>query len=326
MDLGTANTLVHARGKGIILNEPSVVALSSQDNKILSVGSTAKAMYGKTPDRIKVIRPMKDGVIADYDSTKQMIAYFIKKANASRFGIKPKIIVGVPSGITQVEKRAVIDAATGAGVKEVRLVEEPMAAAIGTGMPVGESLGNLIVDIGGGTTEVAIISMYATAYVESTRVAGDELDEAMVRFIRGKYNLDIGIFEGERVKIAIGSAFELENRLKLKVNGRDVVSGLPKTILLTDADVREAIMEPVEGIIDAVRKALENTTPEFAQDIGTRGIVLAGGGSMIKGLGKRLSQELKVPVYRAKDPLLAVARGVGKVLEEWNVYRNVAIS
>ena len=326
MDLGTANTLVYAKGRGIILDEPSVVVLSKKTGRLLAIGAKAKAMHGRTPDQFEVIRPMKDGVIADFDSTKKMIAYFIKSSR-SRWALrKPKIIIGVPSGITQVEKRAVIDSALGAGVREVNLVEEPMAAAIGTKMPVGECLGNLIVDIGGGTTEVAIISMYATAYTESIRVAGDEMDEAMMRHIRQAHNLDVGVFEAERIKMAIGSAYPLENRLKVKAFGRNVVNGLPESIILTDEDVRESIEEPVRAICDAVRKAMENTTPEFASDISNRGIVLAGGGAMIKGLGARLKKELNVPVYRAKDPLTAVARGVGKVLEEWETYKRVTIS
>ncbi|MBI4829002.1 MAG: rod shape-determining protein [Nitrospinae bacterium] len=327
MDLGTANTLLYARGEGIVINEPSVVALAKNSGKLLAIGGKAKAMYGKTPEQIDVIRPMKDGVIADFDSTRKMIDYFIKKAQGGRrMGFRPKIIIGVPSGITQVEKRAVMDSATAAGAREVRLIEEPMAAAIGTGMPVGESCGNLIVDIGGGTTEVAIISMYATAYVESIRVAGDEMDEAIVRYLRQKHNLDIGVFEGERVKMTIGSAYPLERQIKMKVYGRDIVTGLPSSITLTNDDARLAIEEPIRAIFDAVRKALENTTPEFAHDISERGIVLAGGGSLIKGLGKALNAELNVPVYRAKDPLLAVARGAGVTLEEWETYKRVCIS
>lgn len=326
MDLGTANTLIHAQGKSIVLNEPSVVSVSKETGKLLAVGAVAKAMYGKTPDKIKVVRPMKDGVIADFDSTKLMIEYFIQKAQGRRIGFKPKIVIGVPSGITQVEKRAVIDSAFGAGVREVNLVEEPMAAAIGTGMPIGESCGNLIVDIGGGTTEVAIISIFATAYVESIRVAGDEMDEAIVRFLRQRHNLDIGIFEGERVKITIGSAYPLEGRIKMKVFGRDIVSGIPNSVVLTDEDVREAIEEPVNAIFNAIRKALENTTPEFAMDISSRGIVLAGGVSLIKGLGKALSKDLQIPVYRSKNPLTSVVRGAGIVLENWETYRRVTIN
>jgi rod shape-determining protein MreB len=327
MDLGTANTLIHVRGRGIVLNEPSVVVISKKTGKLMAIGSEAKAMYGKTPDEYQAIRPMKDGVIADFDSTRKMIAYFINRSQPSRFKLKPKIVIGVPSGITQVEKKAVIDSAMASGVRQVSLVEEPMAAAIGTKMPVGDSVGNLIVDIGGGTTEVAIISMYATAYGESIRVAGDELDEAVVRHMRQKRNLDIGIFEGERLKIAIGTAFPLEEKLQpVKAYGRDVVSGLPVSVMVTDEEVREAIEDPVRAIVDATRRAMEKTTPEFSQDISSRGIVLAGGGALLKGLGARLKKELGVPVYRSKDPLTAICRGAGIVLEDWKRFKRVTIN
>ncbi len=326
MDLGTANTLVHVRGRGVVIDEPSMVVLSRNTGQLVAIGAKAKAMYGKTPDEFEVIRPMKDGVIADFDSTRKMIAYFIKSVRPSFFSRKPKIIIGVPSGITQVEKKAVIDSAMASGVRQVHLIEEPMAAAIGTRMPVGESCGNLIVDIGGGTTEVAIISIYATAYTESIRVAGDEMDEAMARFIRQKYNLEIGIFEAERIKKEIGTAYPLKKRIETSARGRDLTKGMPKTITLTDEDVRQAIDEPVNAICAAVQKAMENTTPEFASDILTRGIVLAGGGALIKGLGARLKVELKTPVYRAKHPLTSVVRGVGIALEEWKTYKRVMIN
>jgi rod shape-determining protein MreB len=326
MDLGTANTLMYVRGKGIIVNEPSVVVISKGSGKLVAIGAKAKAMYGKTPDDYQAIRPMKDGVIADFDSTKKMIAYFIQQARTGRFRFRPRIVIGVPSGITQVEKRAVIDSALAAGVREVYLIEEPMAAAIGTKMPVGESVGNLIVDIGGGTTEVAIISLYATAYAESIRVAGDEMDEAVVRYAKTKFNMDIGLFEAERVKMAIGSAYPLDNPLQAKVFGRNLVTGLPGSIVLTDTHLREAIEEPVKAICIAVRTAMEKTTPEFAQDISNRGIVLAGGGALIKGLGARLSKELGIPVFRSKDPLTAVCRGAGTVLEEWETLKRVTIN
>jgi len=326
IDLGTANTLIYVSGKGIVLNEPSVVIISKNNGNLLAIGSKAKAMYGKTPAEFMAVRPLKDGVIADFDSTKKMISYFIKTVRGKGLSAKPKIIIGVPSGITQVEKRAVIDSALGSGAREVHLVEEPMAAAIGTKMPVGQSTGNLIVDIGGGTTEVAIVSLFATAYNESIRIGGDEMDEAMVRYIRGKYNLEIGIFEGERVKKAIGSAYPLEKRINTRVTGRELVTSRPTSITLTDEDVRPAMEEPVRAICDAVRRALEKTTPEFAQEISHRGIVLAGGGALIKGLGRRLSEEISIPVYRAKDPLTAVARGVGIVLENWKEMRQVVIN
>ena len=327
MDLGTANTLIHVRGMGIVLNEPSVVVISKKTGKLMAIGAEAKAMYGKTPDEYQAIRPMKDGVIADFDSTRKMIAYFISRSQPHRFKLKPRIVIGVPSGITQVEKKAVIDSAMAAGVRQVSLIEEPMAAAIGTRMPVGDSVGNLIVDIGGGTTEVAIISMYATAYGESIRVAGDELDEAIVRYMRQKRNLDIGIFEGERIKMTIGTAFPLEEKLPpMKTYGRDVVSGLPVTVMVSDDEVREAMEEPVRAIVESTRRAMEKTTPEFSQDISNRGIVLAGGGALLKGLGARLKKELGVPVYRSKDPLTAICRGAGIVLEDWRRFKRVTIN
>ncbi|MGK7344798.1 MAG: rod shape-determining protein [Candidatus Nitrospinota bacterium M3_3B_026] len=326
IDLGTANTLVYVPGRGVVIDEPSVVTLSKETGKLVAIGAEAKAMYGKTPDRFEAIRPMKDGVIADFDSTKSMIAYFIKSARPRWTPRRPKIVIGVPSGITQVEKRAVIDSAMGAGAREVSLVEEPMAAAIGTRMPVGESVGNLIVDIGGGTTEVAIISMYATAYTESIRVAGDEMDEALVRSVRKSHNLEIGVYEAERVKMTIGSAAPLKKRIRMKVYGRNVASGLPVSVVLSDEDVRRAMEEPVHAIVDAARKALERTTPEFAHDISTRGMVLAGGGALLKGLGARLKKELNIPVYRAKDPLTSIVRGVGRTLEEWDTLKKVVIS
>ncbi len=326
MDLGTANTLIYAPGKGIVVNEPSVVAVSDGGGEAVAVGAEAKAMYGKTPDGITVIRPMKDGVIADFDATKGMITYFINHAIQGRFRFKPRIIIGTPSGITQVEKRAVIDSAMAAGCKEVNLVDEPMAAAIGTKMPVGESCGNLIVDIGGGTTEVAIISMYATSYNESIRVAGDEMDEAIVRHVRHYHSLEIGIFEAERVKLTIGSAFRLEKRIQTKISGRDLASSLPRSITITDDDIRPALAEPSRAICDSVLKALENTTPEFATEIRQRGAVLAGGGALLKGLGTRLNSELKIPIYRAKEPMTAIVRGVGTVLDEWDTYKRVCVS
>ncbi|VAX19337.1 Rod shape-determining protein MreB [hydrothermal vent metagenome] len=326
MDLGTANTLIYVPGKGIVVNEPSVVAVTNATGEAVAVGAEAKAMYGKTPDTITVIRPMKDGVIADFDATKGMITYFINHATYGRFRFKPRIIIGTPSGITQVEKRAVIDSAMAAGCKEVNLVDEPMAAAIGTKMPVGESCGNLIVDIGGGTTEVAIISMYATSYNESIRVAGDEMDEAIVRHIRHHHSLEIGIFEAERVKLTIGSAHRLEQRIETTISGRDLASSLPRSITITDDDIRPALEEPSRAICESVLKALENTTPEFATEIRHRGAVLAGGGALLKGLGARLNSELKIPIYRAKEPMTAIVRGVGTVLDEWETYKRVCVS
>ncbi len=326
MDLGTANTLIYVRGKGIVLNEPSVVALDANTRKPLYVGTEAKNMYGKTPKELITIRPMKDGVIADFDASMIMISTFIKKVRAHSFIIKPKIIIGVPSGITQVEKKAVIESALAAGVRKVHLVEEPMAAAIGTRMPVNQSRANLIVDIGGGTTEVAIISMMATAYSESTRVAGDELDEEIVKYLRKNHNLEIGIFEAEKVKIKVGSAIKLENELSTEVSGRDAVTRMPTRMIVNDTMIRAAIAEPVGAIVNAIQRSMEGVTPEMAADICSRGIVLAGGGALIRGLGKNLENKLGFSVYRARDPLASVVRGVGRVLEEFDTFRRVIIN
>lgn len=326
MDLGTANTLIHVRGKGLIVNEPSVVALDSSSRKPLYVGSEAKAMYGRTPKELVTIRPMKDGVIADYDATGVMISSFIAKACARSFLIKPRIVIGVPSGITQVEKKAVIDSAIAAGVRKVYLVEEPMAAAIGTSMPVHESRASLIVDIGGGTTEVAVITMFATAYSESIRVAGDEIDEEIVKYLKKTQNLEIGVFEAERIKISVGTAMKPNKKLETVAKGRDAISGIPRKITVDDSMIREAISEPIDGIVGAIHRSMEGISPDMAADICSTGIVLAGGGALIRGLGQRLRNELGLPVYRSRDPLTAVVRGVGKVLDEFDIYRRVVIN
>jgi rod shape-determining protein MreB len=326
MDLGTANTLIHARGRGIVVNEPSVVAISKKTNKVVCVGTEAKMMYGKTPQDIMTIRPMKDGVIADFEAAKIMIFTLIKKAQLTSFILKPKIIIGVPSGITQVEKKAVIESALETGMSQVMLVEEPMAAAIGTNMPIHESRANLIVDIGGGTTEVAIISMFATAYSESIRVAGDELDDSIVKYLRKEHGLEIGVFEAERVKIHIGSAFELETPLSTEVAGRDAVTGLPRRILVNDAMIRAAMEEPIKAIVEAVHRSMYGISAEMAADVTSRGIVLAGGGALIRGLGKRIQHSLGLPVHRSRDPLTSIVRGVGRVLDEYDVFKRVVIN
>lgn len=327
MDLGTANTLIHVRNRGIVLNEPSVVVLPQRGGgEVLAIGKEAKEMYGKTPASIRVVRPMKDGVIADFDSTTKMISYFIKSIKLGRFKFRPKIVICVPSGITQVEKKAVIDAAYGCGVREVHLLEEPMAAAIGTRMPIQESRGNMIVDIGGGTTEVAVISLFATAYSQSVRVAGDEMDDAIVRYLKKNFNLDVGVFEAEKIKIRIGAASKLEKNLEMKVAGRDLAKGTPTSITVTSEHVREAIDEPVRAILNAIKDGLDKITPELAADISSRGIVLAGGGALIKGLATRLKQEMGLPVYRSRDPLTAVVRGAGICLENFDYYRKVIIN
>ncbi|HLC27258.1 MAG TPA: rod shape-determining protein [bacterium] len=326
IDLGTANTLIFMRGKGIILNEPSVVAINKVDGRVIAVGKAAKAMYGKTPDSIEAIRPMKDGVIADFDITKKMISHFIRKVLSGRNLFPPKVIVCVPSGITQVEKKAVIDSSMQSGARKVHLIEEPMAAAIGSKLPIHEARGSMVIDIGGGTTEVAVLSMSATAYSESTRVAGDEMDEAIMQHIRRILNIQIGPFEAERVKMEIGSASPLRQRLQTQVRGRDLIRGVPVTFSVDDSFIRQALNEPVKAIVESTRRALEKTSPELAADIIERGIVLAGGGALLKGLGPRLHQETGLPIFRAKDPLTAIVRGTGEVLENFKMLGKVCIN
>jgi rod shape-determining protein MreB len=326
IDLGTANTLIHIKNEGIVLDEPSMVAISRKDDEIIAIGREAKEMYGKTPDTIKTIRPMKDGVIADFEITQRMIKYFIQKIHNRKSLLHPQTIIAIPSGITQVEKRAVIDSAEQSGVRKVHLVEEPMAAAIGSKLPIDKAIGNMVIDIGGGTTEVAVISKSAIAYSESIRIAGDEMDEAVAHFIKKRYNLDIGIFEAERVKMEIGSAFTLKNKLETVIRGIDLVKGIPKEIKVDDEAIRESLDEPVSSIVNAIKKALEKITPEFAREIMSRGVVLAGGGSLLKGLGPRLHKETNLRIYRANDPLKAVVRGAGEILENFKEMRKVCIN
>ena len=326
MDLGTANSLIFVRGRGITLDEPSVVAIDQSDGKILAVGHEAKNMWGRTPESIDIVRPMKDGVIADYEVTKAMIRYFIRKVYKKRRFLQPRMIICIPSGITQVEKKAVRESALAAGASKVHLIEEPMAAAIGAKLPISEVASNMIVDIGGGTTEVAVISRYATVYSESIRVAGDEMDEAVQNGIRKGFNLVIGPFEAERAKIAIGSAAQLNSRLETVVRGRDLIEGLPKSISVDDAVIRESLHRPVRAIVEAIRRALDRTTPEQATEIQKRGVVLAGGGSLLKGLGSRLHEETGLPIFRAKEPLTAVVRGTGQVLENMRELSRVCVS
>ncbi|MBI3013868.1 MAG: rod shape-determining protein [Candidatus Tectomicrobia bacterium] len=326
IDLGTANTLIFMRGKGIILNEPSVVAINKVDGRVIAVGKAAKAMYGKTPETIEAIRPMKDGVIADFDITKKMISYFIRKVLSGTNLFPPKVIVCVPSGITQVEKKAVIDSSIQSGARKVHLIEEPMAAAIGSKLPIHEARGSMVIDIGGGTTEVAVLSLSATAYSESTRVAGDEMDEAIMQHIRRILNIQIGPFEAERVKMEIGSASPLRQRLQTQVRGRDLIRGVPVSFSVDDSFIRQALNEPVKAIVESTRRALEKTSPELSADITERGIVLAGGGALLKGLGPRLHQETGLPIFRAKDPLTAIVRGTGEVLENFKTLGKVCIN
>ena len=323
IDLGTANTLVFLKGHGIVLREPSVVAVKESTNEVVAVGDDAKRMLGRTPGNIRAIRPLKDGVIADFKVTEAMLRHFIKKVLPGRFS-NPRVVVAVPSGITEVEKRAVKESAEQAGAKEVFLIEEPMAAAIGVGLPVQEAAGNMIVDIGGGTTEVAIISLSGIVYSRSVRVAGDELDEAVINYMKRAYNLMIGERTAEEIKLRIGSAYPQGKETTMEVKGRDMVAGLPKTITITSQEVREAMLEPLNTIIDAVRTTLERCPPELSADLVDRGIMLAGGGALLRGLDKLLQEETALPVHVAEDPLSAVAEGAGRVLSEIEFLRKVS--
>lgn len=326
IDLGTANTLVHVKGKGIVLREPSVVAIQKDTGEVLAVGEEAKQMIGRTPGNIVAIRPLKDGVIADFDITQAMLKYFIRKAIDTNSFIRPRVVVGVPSGVTEVEKRAVIDATIQAGAREAYLIEEPMAAAIGAGLPVHEPTGNMVVDIGGGTTEVAVISLGGIVTSRSIRIGGDEMDEAIVQYIKRTYNLLIGERTAEEVKIAIGSALEPEVDEERDIRGRDLVTGLPKTVVIKASEVEKALAEPVAGIIEAVKVTLEKTPPELASDIMDRGIVMTGGSSLLRGLDKLLNLETGMPVYVAEDALSCVAIGTGIAVESIEVLKRVLMS
>ncbi len=326
IDLGTANTLINARGEGIVLREPSVVALNSQTNEVMAVGMEAKQMLGRAPGSIIAIRPMKDGVIAHFEVTEKMIRHFIQKVHNNRKTlVRPRVVIAVPSGITQVEKRAVRDSAESAGAREVFLIDEPMAAAIGVGLPVQDPTGNMIIDIGGGTTEVAIISMSGIVYSKSIRIAGDEMDEAIVNYIKRKYNLLIGERTAEEVKINIGSAYPMEKPMTMEVKGRDLVAGIPKTLQISDEEVREALTETFGTIVEAVKIALERTPPELAADIVDKGVVVAGGGSLIKGLDILLKEATGLPITLAEDPLSAVALGAGAVLKDAKLLKKVTL-
>ncbi|MEW5805952.1 MAG: rod shape-determining protein [Acidobacteriota bacterium] len=326
IDLGTANTLVFAKGRGVVVSEPSIVAVNQKTGKVEAVGKEAKEMLGRTPGNIIAIRPMKDGVIADFEHTEKMLDYFIKKAHNNRsFGVRPRIIIGVPSEITQVEKRAVRDAALRAKATEVYLVEQAMVAAIGAGLPIKEPTGNMIVDIGGGTTDVAVISMAGIVYSKALRVAGNEMDDDIIQYIKRKYNLLIGERTAEEVKIKIGSAFPLDEEMTMEIKGRDLIEGIPKTITISDAEIREALSETVTMIIGAVRDALEQTPPELAADIVDKGIILTGGGSLVKNLDKRLREETGLPISMADEPLASVVLGTGKMLTDFNLLRKICI-
>ena len=327
IDLGTANTLVNVKDQGIVLREPSVVAVKG--DKVLAVGDEAKRMLGRTPGSVTAIRPLKDGVIADFYITEEMLRYFIKKATARYYLIKPRVLIAIPSGITEVERRAVKESAEAAGARRVpplwamRMIEEPMAAAIGVGLPVQEAAGNMIVDIGGGTTEVALISLSGIVYSRSVRCAGDELDDAIISYMRRTYNLMVGERTAEDIKIRIGSAYPLPQELSIEVKGRDLVAGLPKTVTIRSEEVREALTEQLNTIVDAVRTTLERCPPELAADLVDRGIVLAGGGALLRGLDQLLHEQTGLPIHIAEDPLSAVAEGTGKALQELDFFTNV---
>ncbi len=324
VDLGTANTLVYVRGRGIVLNEPSVVAVNTNTGGILAVGAEAKKMIGRTPGNIVAVRPLKDGVIADFEITERMLRYFILKVHRRRYLARPRMVICVPSGITGVERRAVIDAANQAGARTVHIIEEPMAAAIGAGLPVHEATGNMVVDIGGGTTEVAVISLGGIVTAQSIRVAGDELDNAIIQHIKKEYSLLLGERTAEQIKLTVGSAFaNKDDEEHTEIRGRDLVSGLPKTVVISAAEVRKAIEEPVNAIVDAVKTTLDKCPPELSGDIMDRGIVLAGGGALLRGLDERLRHETGMPIHIAETPLDCVALGAGKCVEEFEALQRV---
>ena len=325
IDLGTANTLVFAKGKGIIVNEPSIVALNKTTGEVEAVGRDAKEMLGRTPGNIVAIRPMKDGVIADFKVTERMLNYFIHKAHGRKMLVHPRIIIGVPSEITQVEKRAVVDSAYQAKASEVYLVEQAMVAAIGAGMPITEPSGNMVVDIGGGTTDVAVISLSGIVYSRSLRVAGNEMDDAIMQYMKRKHNLLIGETTSEKVKMNIGSAVPLDKELTMEIKGRNLIEGVPKTVTVNDTEIREALTECVAAIMNAIRVALERTPPELSADISDRGIVLTGGGALLKNLDKRIRHETGLPVIIAQDPLTSVVVGTGKMLTEFRLLRRIAL-
>ena len=325
IDLGTANTLVFARGRGIVVDEPSIVAINKLTNKVEAVGREAKEMLGRTPGNIVAIKPMKDGVIADFDVTEEMLKYFIKKAHNRNHLLSPRIVICIPSEITQVEKRAVRESALRAKASEVYLVEEAMAAAIGAGLPITEPSGNMIVDIGGGTTDIAVISLSGIVYSRSVRVAGNEMDEAIIQYIKRKHNLLIGERTAERIKIEVGSAATLDQALTMEIKGRNLIEGIPKTLQITDEEVREALSNSISTIVNAVRVALERTPPELSADIADKGIVLTGGGALLKGLDHRIKEDTDLPVFLAEDPLSSVAIGTGMMLEEMTLLRRISV-
>jgi len=326
IDLGTATTMVYARGRNIVLHEPSIVAKNTLTGKVEAVGSEAKEMLGRTPGNIVAIRPMKDGVIADFEVTEQMLNYFIRKVHSRTYLVRPRIVISVPSEITQVEKRAVKDSALRAGASDVVLIEQAMAAAIGAGLPITEATGNMVVDIGGGTTDVAVLSLAGTVFSRSIRIAGNEMDEAIISYIKKKYNLLIGERTSEQVKMEIGSAYPLSQPLTMEIKGRDLVEGIPKTIVVTDEEIREALSETVAAIVETVRVALERTPPELSADIMDKGIVVCGGGSLLKNFDQRLREETGLPVSIAENPMACVALGSGRMLTDFALLKRIAIS
>ncbi len=325
IDLGTASTLVYIKNEGIVLCEPSVVAVEAGTSTVLAVGEEAKRMLGRTPGTIVAIRPMRDGVITDFEVTESMLRYFIKKVHHSRSFVRPRIVVAIPSGITEVEKRAVKDSALHAGAREVFMIEEPVAASIGVGLPIQEPSGNMIIDIGGGTTEMAVISLAGVVFSKSIRIGGDEMDEAIMNYLKRTYNLMVGERTAEEIKIRIGSGYPMEEELTMEVRGRDLVAGLPKMITITSEEVREALAEPIAQIIEAVRITLERTPPELSADLIEKGLILAGGGSLLRGLDKLISEETGLPVHLADDPLTAVVLGTGKVLSELKYLKRITV-
>ncbi|MEW5874148.1 MAG: rod shape-determining protein [Candidatus Zixiibacteriota bacterium] len=325
IDLGTANTLVFVRGVGIVLNEPSVVATEVSSGRVVAVGAAAKEMLGRTPEGIRAVRPLKDGVIADFEITEKLLSDFIRRVIRHRYLMKPRIVISVPSGITEVEKRAVRDSAENAGAREVYLIQEPMAAAIGVGLPVDQPSGIMIIDIGGGTSEIAVIALSGIVNNKSIRIAGDEMNEAVVLYLKRNYNLLIGELTAEEIKIRVGSAFPLDREESMEIRGRDLIAGVPKTMKLSSVQVREALAEPIDSIVEAVRQSLERTPPELSSDILDRGIVLTGGGALLRGLDRRLRQETNLPVNVAEDPLTCVVRGTGRVLENMVQHSKVLI-
>jgi rod shape-determining protein MreB len=326
IDLGTASTLVYLKNEGIVLSEPSVVAIEAGTSNVLAVGEEAKRMLGRTPGNIVAIRPMRDGVIADFEITESMLRYFIKKVHNSRGLVRPRIVIAVPSGITEVEKRAVKDSALHAGAREVFMLEEPVAASIGVGLPIQEPSGNMIIDIGGGTTEMAVISLAGVVFSKSIRIGGDEMDEAITNYLKRTYNLMVGERTAEEIKIRIGSGYPLEEEMTMEVRGRDLVAGLPKMITITSEEVREALSEPITQIVEAVRITLERTPPELSADLIEKGLILAGGGSLLRGLDKLISEETGLPVHLADDPLTAVVLGTGKVLSELRYLKRLTLA